>query len=89
MPEKLAYKFGDTDLQARRIELAEMEDVHELMFERGWSDGLPLVPPTEDRVLRMLAGNKPRAGRDSGSDPAGSSTLHCGESGHQRSDGGL
>ncbi|MCY4018813.1 MAG: thioredoxin family protein [Chloroflexi bacterium] len=56
MPEKLAYRFGDTILQARRIELAEMEDVHELMFERGWSDGLPLVPPSEDRVLRMLSG---------------------------------
>ena len=26
------------------------------MFERGWSDGLPLVPPTEERVLRMLDG---------------------------------
>ncbi len=56
MTEKLAYKFGDTVLQARRIDVAEMEDVHELMFERGWSDGLPLVPPTEDRVTRMLGG---------------------------------
>ena len=26
------------------------------MFDRGWSDGLPLVPPTEARVLRMLGG---------------------------------
>jgi len=56
MAEKLAYRFGDTVLQARRIEVAEMEDVHELMFERGWSDGLPLAPPTEDRLMRMLGG---------------------------------
>ena len=56
MPEKLAYKFGDTLLQARRIEVAPLQDEHELAFERGWSDGLPVVPPTEDRVLRMLAG---------------------------------
>lgn len=56
MPEKLAYKFGDTKLQARRIEVAPLQDEHELAFERGWSDGLPVVPPTEDRVLRMLAG---------------------------------
>lgn len=56
MPEKLAYKFGDTQLQARRIEVAPLQDEHELAFERGWSDGLPVVPPTEDRVLRMLAG---------------------------------
>lgn len=56
MPEKLAYRFGDSVLQARRIEVAELEDAHELMYERGWSDGLPLTPPTEARVLRMLAG---------------------------------
>ncbi len=56
MPEKLAYKFGDTPLKARRVEAASQQDEHELMFERGWSDGLPVVPPTEDRVLKMLAG---------------------------------
>ena len=56
MPEKLAYKFGDTLLQARRIEIAAQQDAHELAFERGWSDGLPVVPPTEERVLNMLAG---------------------------------
>jgi len=26
------------------------------MFDRGWTDGLPVVPPTEDRVERMLTG---------------------------------
>ena len=56
MPEKLAYKFADTPLQARRVETASQQDEHELIFERGWSDGLPVVPPTEERVLRMLAG---------------------------------
>jgi hypothetical protein len=56
MPEKLAYKFGDTQLQARRIEVADLEDEIELAYERGWSDGLPVVPPTEARILRMLTG---------------------------------
>ncbi|MCY3799225.1 MAG: thioredoxin family protein [Chloroflexi bacterium] len=56
MPEKLAFKFGDTTLQARRVDLATEQDEHELMHERGWSDGLPVVPPTEERVLKMLAG---------------------------------
>lgn len=55
-PEKLAYKFGDTQLQARRIEVADLEDEIELAYERGWSDGLPVVPPTEARILRMLTG---------------------------------
>jgi hypothetical protein len=27
----------------------------ELCFRNGWTDGLPVVPPTEDRVHRMLA----------------------------------
>ena len=26
----------------------------EALYDRGWTDGLPLVPPTEARVLRML-----------------------------------
>lgn len=56
MPERLAYQFGDTMLKARRIEVADLEDEIELGFERGWSDGLPVVPPTEERVLRMLSG---------------------------------
>lgn len=35
-------------------------DAIEFMFERGWTDGLPVVPPTPDKVAAMLAG----AGRE-------------------------
>ena len=28
----------------------------EALYDRGWTDGLPLVPPTETRVFRMLEG---------------------------------
>jgi AhpC/TSA family len=31
-------------------------DEMEEMFERGWSDGLPVVPPTPERVEAMLGG---------------------------------
>ncbi len=54
--EKLKVRFGDTGLTARRITIGDQEDEFEAMFERGWSDGLPMVPPTEERVLRMLTG---------------------------------
>jgi hypothetical protein len=54
--ERLKVKFGETGLASRRIELGGGEDEIEALFERGWSDGLPLVPPTEERVLRMLQG---------------------------------
>ncbi len=51
---ELAVRFNAHRLKARRVELAELEDESELAFERGWSDGLPVVPPTERRVLAML-----------------------------------
>ena len=31
------------------------------MMERGWGDGLPMIPPTPERVARMLAGSRRRA----------------------------
>jgi hypothetical protein len=31
------------------------EAVNSLFFERGWTDGLPIIPPTEEAVERMLA----------------------------------
>ena len=56
MIERLKIRFNETGLKSRRIEIGSDEDEHEAMFARGWSDGLPLVPPTEERVLRMLDG---------------------------------
>lgn len=54
--ERLKIRHGETGIVARRIAIGGDEDEVEAMFDRGWSDGLPLVPPTEERVLRMLAG---------------------------------
>src|SRR4051812_29624755 len=46
----------DGRLQAREIAIGELEDVHEALFARGVTDGLPVVPPTPERVVRMLEG---------------------------------
>jgi hypothetical protein len=54
--ERLKIRFNETGLKSRRIAIGEDEDEQGAMYERGWSDGLPLVPPTEERVLRMLDG---------------------------------
>jgi hypothetical protein len=54
--ERLRVEFSGGVLRSRRLVLAELEDEVEALFERGWSDGLPVVPPTEARVLRMLDG---------------------------------
>ncbi|MEX2628151.1 MAG: thioredoxin family protein [Ilumatobacteraceae bacterium] len=54
--DELRVRFGGSVLRSRRIEVAALEDEIELMFQRGWTDGLPVVPPTEQRVLQMLEG---------------------------------
>jgi len=54
--ESLKVRFNDTGLRSRHIVIGDQEDEFEAMFERGWSDGLPMVPPTQERVLRMLSG---------------------------------
>ena len=59
--EDLLVRFEETGLTARRVELGDDEDEFEATFERGWSDGLPVVPPTERRVLRMLTGTTRRS----------------------------
>jgi hypothetical protein len=41
-------------LKSRRITLGSLEDDIEACIARGWSDGLPVVPPTPERVARML-----------------------------------
>jgi hypothetical protein len=54
--EDLLVRFGNTGLQARNITLGDAEDPIEACYDRGWTDGLPVVPPTPSRVLRMLQG---------------------------------
>jgi hypothetical protein len=54
--DALRARFSGGSLIARHIEIADLDDDIEVMFERGYTDGLPVVPPTPERVLRMLAG---------------------------------
>jgi hypothetical protein len=41
-------------IQARELQIGELEDPIEALFDRGYTDGLPLVPPTPARVVEML-----------------------------------
>jgi hypothetical protein len=56
MPARLKVKYGNTGLASRRIAVPALSDPVETCYERGWTDGLPVVPPTEERVLEMLDG---------------------------------
>lgn len=58
--EELLVRHGGPRLTSRRVRLADLEDEVEAGYDRGWSDGLPVVPPTEARVLRMLEGTARR-----------------------------
>ncbi len=48
-------------LTSNRLEFDEATEVMEYYFERGWTDGLPIVPPTVGRVRQFLdyAGRSP------------------------------
>lgn len=54
--ERLRAEAENSPLRARKIDIAPADDEFEFMFDQGFSDGLPLVPPTPERVLRMLSG---------------------------------
>ena len=38
--------------------MALLDDEFEFFFEKAWSNGLPVVPPTEGRIERMFSGTK-------------------------------
>ena len=49
-------------LKSRKIDLPDtLEDIYEFVCNRGWGDGLPVIPPTEERICRMMdyAGREP------------------------------
>ena len=53
---RLAVARGAETLAARRVRVPVDLDPFEFFADQGLTDGLPVVPPTEERVLRMLEG---------------------------------
>ena len=49
--------MSSVSLNARRINVPDsFEAIQDYCWEQGWTDGLPVVPPTEPLVREMLAG---------------------------------
>ena len=69
MAERLEAKHKGGALAARKIEYAETEDPVELAYARGWTDGLPVTPPTDERVIAMLKGTTRKPGESVGKIP--------------------
>lgn len=60
MPERLALRFGNLRFSSRAIAVGDMDDPAEVAYDRGWTDGLPVIPPTDLRIARMLRGTTRR-----------------------------
>ena len=47
-----------TALSSHRHAVADLDEAIELCYAKGWTDGLPVVPPTPERVEAMLAAGR-------------------------------
>ncbi len=52
--EQTARQQGDT--QKNFLDPDTEDNLQRLFYERGWTEGLPVILPTQERVQRMLAG---------------------------------
>ena len=47
--------LAEKTLVSDQYEAVDLDDAIELCYRKGWTDGLPVVPPTEEKVRRFLA----------------------------------
>jgi len=52
-----------------------VEDLNKFFFEKGWSLGLPIIPPTPERVKAVLQGTRREASEELGQVPPRMGTL--------------
>ena len=52
----LAGDFPEVRVEKISVRKDVFEEVNDLFYRRGWTDGLPVVPPTKERVREMLRG---------------------------------
>ena len=54
--DNAARRVGAPPVRAQLVEtIDDIDAVNALYRERQWTDGMPIVPPTEERVARMLS----------------------------------
>lgn len=54
--EKLQATFSKTGIQSRILEPGDWQDEHEYCYERGWSDGLPIIPQPQSAFCACCRG---------------------------------
>jgi hypothetical protein len=55
-PEEASPKAKTRARSPRIIFRGTIEEINRFFYKRGWGDGLPLIPPTEEAVAEMLTG---------------------------------
>lgn len=55
-PEEVAPRRKESAHPSRVVFKGQLEEFNRFFYKRGWGDGLPLLPPTEEAVREMLAG---------------------------------
>jgi hypothetical protein len=54
--EEESPKPKEVEKPARIIFKGDLQEVNRFFYQRGWADGLPVTPPTEEAVAEMLTG---------------------------------
>jgi len=54
--EEKSPKPREQENPPRIVFKGSLEDVNRFFYQRGWTDGLPIIPPTEAAVAEMLTG---------------------------------
>jgi hypothetical protein len=55
-PEEKSPKPKEPESYPRIIFKGSLQDVNRFFYQRGWTDGLPVIPPSEEAVAEMLTG---------------------------------
>ena len=58
-----------TPLQSHTYDVADDFEANELFQKNGWTDGLPIIAPTDERVRRFLEAARLDAGTLVGTEP--------------------
>jgi len=55
-PDEKNPRTTEPEKPARLVFKGDLDEVNRFFYKRGWTDGLPVVPPPEERVAEMLTG---------------------------------
>jgi hypothetical protein len=59
--EEKSPKQIEAERPPRIVFTGNLEEVNQFFYKRGWTDGLPIMPPTEEAIAKMLTGTDLKA----------------------------